>query len=44
MSLSMKPTHSHGQQSCGCQEGGDARKGKAERPGLAGANYYMQDG
>ena len=26
------------------KEGGDARKGKAERPGLAGANYYMQDG
>ena len=43
MNLSMKPTHRHQEQTCGCQEEGGGG-GWSRRLWSGDANYYTQDG
>ena len=46
MNLSMKQKQPHRQkeQTCGCQRGGRMEVGWTGSLGLAGADYYIQDG
>ena len=40
--MKQKQTHRYREQTCGCQ--GGVREGRFGSLGLAGANYYIQDG
>ena len=46
INLSMKPKQArkYREQTCGCQEEGDAEEGWIRSLGLADADYYMQNG
>ena len=41
MNLSMKQTHRHREQTCGCQGGGGVGKGRTGSLGLADANRII---
>ena len=43
LSTEKKQTHGHGEETCGCQEGGE-ESGKDGSLGLIDANYHMWNG
>ena len=45
LSMKEKQTHTHREQTCGCQGGGwGVREGWIGSLGLADANYYLENG
>ena len=41
MNISVKQTHRHREQTCGCQGGEGVREGRISSLGLSDANYYI---
>ena len=44
LSTKQKQTHRHREQPCGCQGGRGVEEGRIGSLGLAGANYYIENG
>ena len=42
--MKQKQTHRHREQTCGCQGGRNEEEGWIGSLGLAGANYYIENG